>query len=71
LIESKDGTISEELHAEYRGLGVYRAQRVFSEAEVGHDGRDYTVSFLFTDPFNNYTIDAAETSYPLRAVPEH
>lgn len=71
LIESTDGTISEELHAEYRGLGIYRAQRVFSVAEVGHDGREYTVSFLFTDPFNNYTIDKAETSYPLKAVAAH
>jgi hypothetical protein len=26
---------------------------------------EYTVSFLFTDPFNGFTIDKAETSYPM------
>ncbi len=70
LVESTDGSVSETLPATYIGLGVYRAQRVFSEAEVG-TGKEYKVSFLFTDTFNNFTIDKAETSYPLVAVEEH
>ncbi len=70
LVESVDGSISETLPATYLGLGVYRAQRIFSELEVG-ERREYEVSFLFTDPFNNFTIDKAETSYDLVAVAEH
>ncbi len=70
LVESTDGSVSETLTATYRGLGVYRAERVFSEAEVG-ERREYKVSFLFTDPFNNFTIDKTETSYPLVAVGDH
>ncbi len=70
LIESTDGSVSETLTATYRGLGIYRAQRVFSEAEVG-ERKEYVVSFLFTDPYNNFSIDKSETSYPLVAVSEH
>jgi hypothetical protein len=70
LVESVDGSVSETLPATYVGLGVYRAQRIFSEAEVG-ERKEYKVSFLFTDPFNSFTIDKAETSYPLVAVEEH
>ncbi len=70
LVESTDGTVSETITATYRGLGVYRAQRVFSVAEVG-ERKEYVVSFLFTDPYNNFSIDKSETSYPLVAVAEH
>lgn len=70
LVQSEDGSVSETLPATYLGLGVYRAQRVFSEAEVG-ERKEYKVSFLFTDTFNNFTIDKEETSYPLVAVEGH
>ncbi len=70
LVESTDGSVSETLTATYIGLGIYRAQRIFSEAEVGAR-KEYKVSFLFTDTFNNFTIDKEETSYPLVAVEEH
>jgi len=64
LVQSADGTVSEILDAAYTGLGVYRAQRIFSVEEVG-TWTDYTVSFLFTDPYNGFEIDASETAYPL------
>jgi hypothetical protein len=70
LVEAVDGSVSETLTATYLGLGVYRAQRAFSEAEVG-ERREYKISFLFTDPFNEFTIDKSETAYPLVAVEEH
>ncbi|MFH1719848.1 MAG: hypothetical protein ABIF19_21050 [Planctomycetota bacterium] len=64
LVESADGRVSEVLNATYTGLGVYRAQRIFSMAEVGA-WTDYTVSILFTDPYNGFTLDASETAYPI------
>ena len=63
-------TVSETLTAIYRGLGIYRAQRAFSVAEVG-ERKEYVVSFLFTDLYNNFSIDKSETSYPLVAVAPH
>jgi mono/diheme cytochrome c family protein len=41
---------------------------VFSVAEVG-SGKEYAVSFLFTDPYNGFTIDPSETAYPLAGLP--
>lgn len=64
LVQSADGRVSEILDTTYTGLGVYRAQRIFSVAEVGA-WTDYTVSFLFTDPYNGFEIDASETAYNL------
>lgn len=64
LLESQDGLVSEMLVPTYIGLGVYRAQRVFSVAEVGASNR-YTVSFLFTDPYNGYSIEPEKTAFSL------
>ncbi len=43
----------------YSGLGNYQAK--YTPTSSG----EYKVSFLFTNPFNGYTIDKAKTSYPL------
>lgn len=64
IVQSSDGRVMETLAATYIGLGIYRAERVFSVAEVGA-WTEYTVSFLFTDPYNGFDIDPAETAYPL------
>lgn len=64
LLESQDGLVSEMLIPTYIGLGVYRAQRIFSVAEVG-DSKKYKVSFLFTDPYNGYSIEPEKTAFSL------
>ncbi len=64
IVQSLDGRIMETLVPTYVGLGIYRAERVFSVAEVGA-WTEYTVSFLFTDSYNGFNLDSAETAYPL------
>lgn len=58
LVES-DGQLVEELVPSFSGLGLYTAKRKFDMPG------SYSVSLLFTDPFNGFTIDKSETSYPL------
>lgn len=70
LIESDDGTVSNEIHPAYLGKGIYEAERVFSEAEVGHDGMDYHVSIIFTDPYNGAEVQNTE-HFELHVVPDH
>lgn len=62
IIESTDGKIVEEIAPAYTGMGVYRAQRVFTKAEVGSE-REYKVSFVFTDPYNGVVIGKDHSSY--------
>ncbi len=64
LVRSEDGQLREEIPATYAGLGVYRAQRLFTTAEVG-GGRGYLVSLIFTDPYNDQTINTDDNAYPL------
>ena len=59
MIQSEDGSVSEEIHPAYMGKGVYQAERIFSVAEVG-DGAEYTVRFGFTDPYNDAHVTHAE-----------
>lgn len=59
VVEDAAGSVVATLTPTYTGLGMYRVE--YTPTSVG----EYTVSFLFTDPFNGYTIDKAETSYPL------
>ncbi len=66
---SKDGTISEDLNATYKGKGIYEATRVFSAHEVGHE-RDYEVQVSFVDPHNGARVGNPEP-YLLHAVAGH
>ena len=59
VVETAAGSTVATLTPTYSGLGIYQAK--YTAAEHG----EFKVSFLFTDPFNGYTIDKAETSYPL------
>lgn len=59
-IESEDGTVSDEIHPIYKGKGIYEVERAFLEAEVGHDGMDYHVTFVFTDPYNGAEVQNSE-----------
>ncbi len=43
----------------YAGLGIFQVK--YTPDSAG----EYKVSLLFTDPYNGFTIDSAETSYPL------
>ncbi len=69
FVESEDGVVIEELPVLYRGKGIYQAERVFSEAEVG-EGMAYNVHFVFTDPYTGAEVTHTEP-YPLHAVPGH
>ncbi len=70
IIESADGKVKEELHPVYMGKGIYEAERLFSVAEVGEQGRDYTVRFVFTDPHHGAQV-THEQPYPLHASAPH
>ncbi|MBI2287590.1 MAG: hypothetical protein HYU83_01120 [Chloroflexi bacterium] len=59
LVETVAGSPVATLTPTYTGIGIYRAK--YTPASAG----EYKVSFLFTDPFNGYTLDKAKTSYPL------
>lgn len=67
VITSADGAIHDELPAIYSGLGVYTAEHVFSPDEVGA-GREYVVSFVFTDPYNEENIGVEDNAYPLQVL---
>lgn len=69
LVTSEDGSVSDELVTTYVGRGIYEAQRVFTEAEVG-DGTSYSVRLVFTDPYHGAEVTHDE-AYPLNAVPAH
>lgn len=69
LLESEDGTVSEELQFVYKGRGIYEAERIFTEAEVG-DGKEYTVRCSFIDPANGGLVTHSEP-FPLHAVASH
>lgn len=69
LLESEDGTVSEELQFVYKGRGIYEVERIFTEAEVG-DGKDYTVRCSFTDPANGGLVTHSEP-FPLHASAAH
>ncbi len=59
VVETAAGSPVATLTPTYSGLGIYQAK--YTPTSAG----EYKVSFLFTDPFNGFTIDKAETSYPL------
>jgi hypothetical protein len=59
VVEDAAGSVVATLTPTYTGLGMYRVE--YTPTSAG----EYTVSFLFTDPFNGFTIDKAETSYPM------
>jgi hypothetical protein len=59
VVETDSGSQVAMLTPTYTGLGVYRAK--YTPDSPG----EYKVSFLFTDRFNRFTVDKAETSYPL------
>ncbi len=59
VIEAANGSEVATLNPAYAGLGIYRVN--YTPTSAG----EYEVSFLFTDPSNGFTIDKAETSYPL------
>ncbi len=59
VVETAAGSTVATLTPTYSGLGMYRVK--YTPASAG----DFKVSLLFTDPFNGFTIDSAETSYPL------
>ena len=59
VVETVAGSQVATLTPTYSGLGIYQAK--YTPTSAG----EYKVSFLFIDPFNGYTIDKAETSYPL------
>ncbi len=67
LIESEDGSVSDNIPPVYKGYGLYQAQRRFSLAEVGQ-GKEYAVRFIFTDPYNGARVTHVEP-YHLRAAP--
>jgi hypothetical protein len=69
FLTSEDGAISEEITCLYKGRGIYEAQRLFPEAEVGH-GKDYEVRLVFSDPYNGAEVTNSEP-YPLHAVASH
>ena len=69
-VTTHDGSVSEEIHPVYKGKGIYEAERVFSVAEVGHDGMDYEVNISFTDPHNGATVSNTE-AFALHAAAGH
>jgi hypothetical protein len=69
VIESEDGSVSDEIEPVYKGKGIYEAQRTFSVAEVG-EGQEYEVHFVFTDPYNGAEVTHPE-AYHLHAAPPH
>jgi hypothetical protein len=69
-VSTSDGAVSDEIHPEYKGKGIYEGERVFSVSEVGHDGMDYEINVSFTDPYNGATVSNSE-AFPLHAVPGH
>lgn len=60
-------TVIDTVAAEYRGMGVYQAKRVFPASEVGREGKTYGVTFRFTDPYNGASV-ANEEAYGLEVV---
>lgn len=64
IVASSDGAIKEELPAVYSGMGIYRAQRIFTAEEVGAE-RSYLVSLTLTDPYNGEEIGVADNAYQL------
>lgn len=69
MIESTDGQVDEEVHPEYKGKGIYEAERLFSVAEVGKE-KEYEVRFIFTDPYNGAKVTHSEP-YKLRVSAPH
>lgn len=67
-LTTADGT-SEELAMEYRGRGIYQAQRIFPADEVG-DSADYEIQISLTDAFNGASVSLDEPAI-LHAVPGH
>lgn len=59
VVEDAAGSPVATLTPTYSGLGIYQVK--YTPTSTG----EYKVSFLFTDSFNGFTIDKAETSYPL------
>lgn len=58
LVQTPDGS-TEEVPAEFSGLGIYRATYAVQQAG------DYTVSLLFTDPASQAQIGQADNAYTL------
>lgn len=69
-LTSTDGNMSEELHAIYKGKGIYEVERGFATEEMGHDGMDYEVMFHFTDPYNGAEV-SNEEAFHLHVASPH
>ncbi len=68
-LASQDGSVSDILEVSYKGRGIWEAERVFPEDEVG-EGMDYTLNITFTDAANGAQV-TNEEPYELHAVPGH
>jgi hypothetical protein len=69
ILQSEDGTVTDNIDLAYQGRGIYRGERVFEPSEVGEE-RIYEVVLRFTDPTNSADV-ASPGGYGLRAVAGH
>lgn len=60
VLTSEDGEVFAEIPLTYQGRGIYQAEHIFSPEQVGHDGQDYEVTTIFTDPVNGAEVTLSE-----------